>query len=82
MTKNYRVTNSFENDERNKCVDIIQTNDGLFRFQEWRRDTEDLHGWFLLCDSQPRTFDSEEDAIRAACEVVVWMNSCQKSIRD
>jgi hypothetical protein len=78
MTKPYRVTNSFENDERNKCVDIIQTLGGTFRFQEWRRDTEDLHGWFLLCDSQPRSFATEADAIKAACELVVWFEMTGK----
>ena len=72
MAKNYRVTNSFDNDERNKCVDIIQTFDGKFRYQEWRRDSEDLHGWFLLQDSQPLTFDSEADAVKSATEAVVW----------
>jgi hypothetical protein len=72
MTKVHRVTHSFENDERNKCVDIIQTDDGTFRYQEWRRDAEDLHGWFLLCDSQPGTFQSANEAIQAACDAVVW----------
>lgn len=78
MAKNYRVTNSFDNDERNNCVDIIQTFDGKFRYQEWRRDSEDLHGWFLLQDSQPLTFDSEADAVKSAMKSVVWFQGYEK----
>lgn len=73
MTKDYRVIKSLENNERNKCVDIIQTADGSFRFQEWRRDTEDVHGWFLLHDSQPCTYESEVSAVNAARTVVGWL---------
>ena len=74
MLKNYRVTNSFENDERNKCVDIIQTPEGQFRFQEWRRDPEDLHGWFLLHDSLPTTFPIEAEVVESAIKTVAWFD--------
>ncbi len=72
MAKNYKVTNSFENDERNKCVDIIQSLEGAYRFQEWRRDAEDIHGWFLLQDSLPLTFVTESEAVLSATEFVSW----------
>lgn len=34
--KDSRVTRSFENDERTRCVDIVAHPDGGFGFQEWR----------------------------------------------
>jgi hypothetical protein len=73
MAKNYRVINSFENQQRNKCVDIIQVEDGTFRFQEWRRDCEDLHGWFLLQDSLPIAYNTEEKAVSSATKTIIWL---------
>ncbi len=72
MPKDYRVTNSFENDERNRCVDIVQRPDGRYGFQEWRREPEDLSGWFLMFDSQPTHFESEPEAISCARSAIFW----------
>lgn len=74
MPKNYRVTQSFNNPEQNRCVDIIELNAGGFRFQEWRREPEDISGWFLMTDSGSEIFPSEEQAINAARLAVVWFN--------
>ena len=54
-------------------MDIIQQRDGKYRFQEWRRDSEDTTGWILLLDSQPALFESEEIAIRAAENAIDWL---------
>jgi hypothetical protein len=72
MKKNYRVTRSFDNPEKNRCVDIVQATNGTFMFQEWRREPEDISGWFLLQDSSPHTFGSEEEAILKAKLAVFW----------
>jgi hypothetical protein len=72
--KNFIVVDSFENEDRNKCVDIIQTKVGKFLFQEWRREPEDLHGWFLLGDSSPHAFASQLEATSAACQAIIWLN--------
>jgi len=77
MAKNYRVTQSYDNPEKNYCVDIIELTNGDFRFQHWRREPEDLSGWFLMLDSQPITFMSEEAAIAAAKQSVVWFQDQQ-----
>lgn len=74
MQKNYRVTKSIDNQEHNRCVDIIQDLNGRFRFQEWRREPEDISGWFLMLDSSPKTFVSETDAISVAKQAVIWFN--------
>jgi len=72
MPKSYRVVNSFDNDEKNRCVDIVQDLDGNFGFQEFRREPEDISGWFLIRDSSPIHFSSEAEAIKGAQKGVKW----------
>ena len=67
-----QLTNSFENAERSRCVDIVRSTSGRFRFQEWRRETEDLSGWFLMVDSGTQTFDTEEQAVASARAAIAW----------
>lgn len=75
MPKNYLVTLSVDNQEKNRCVDIIQDPNGAFRFQEWRRDPEDISGWFLMSDSSPMTFISKGEAISAAKQAINWFDA-------
>jgi len=75
MGKDYIVTDCIENSERNRCVDIIRQQDGKYRFQEWRRDSEDTTGWILLLDSQPVVFDSEAGAMSAAQLRCIWLKA-------
>lgn len=70
-----RVIHSFNNQDQNRCVDIVQDEFGRYRWQEWRRDSEDQNGWFLLQDSLPLTFLSETEAIEAAKIAVVWFKT-------
>jgi Tfp pilus assembly protein PilN len=74
MGKDYIVTDCIEHPEKNRCVDIIQQRDGKYRFQEWRRDSEDMTGWILLLDSQPALLDNEYAARRAAEHAIDWLN--------
>jgi hypothetical protein len=72
MAKKYLVTHSIDNQEQNRCVDIIQEPNGKFRFQEWRREPEDISGWFLMLDSLPKSYPCAEDAIAAAKQSIAW----------
>jgi hypothetical protein len=72
MPKKNLVAHSVDNQEKNRCVDIIQELNGKFHFQEWRREPEDISGWFLMGDSSPNTFNSKDEAIRAAKEAITW----------
>ena len=74
MVKNFLVAHSVDNPEKNRCVDIIQNLDGKFHFQEWRREPEDLSGWFLMLDSSPETFVSQTEAISAAKKAIAWFD--------
>jgi hypothetical protein len=75
MKKSYRVSHSIENDQKNLCVDIIKHNNGGYAFQEWRREPEDLSGWFLMRDSGHEHFASEQDALSAAKSAVIWLSA-------
>jgi hypothetical protein len=48
--------------------------DGTFGFEEYRRDAEDLRGWFSLHRYSSRVFTCEDDALAQARAAVGWMN--------
>ena len=75
MPKNHLVTHSVDNQEQTRCVDIIQDLNGTFRFQEWRREPEDISGWFLILDSSPKTYPTALEAIIAAKQSIAWFDS-------
>jgi hypothetical protein len=78
MPKNHLVAHSVDNQEKNRCVDIIQEPNGAFRFQEWRREPEDISGWFLMLDSLPQTFMSKDEAIMAAKRAIIWFDDLNR----
>jgi hypothetical protein len=43
-----RVVASFNSPAGDHCVDIFLRDDGTFGFEEYRRDPEDMRGWFPL----------------------------------
>ena len=75
MSKNYLVAHSIDNQEKSRCIDIIQDLNGKFRFQEWRREPEDLSGWFLMLDSSPKTSPTAKEAIVAAKQAIAWFDT-------
>ncbi len=81
MSEKPRVLASYENDERNRCIDIIVSDNGRIRFQEWRREPEDLSGWFLTFDSMPHQFASEAEATAAARLAIAWFDHQRSSAR-
>ena len=75
MSKNHLVAHSVDNQEQSRCVDIIQDLNGMFRFQEWRREPEDIYGWFLVLDSLPKTYPTAMEAIVAAKQTIAWFDA-------
>jgi catechol 2,3-dioxygenase-like lactoylglutathione lyase family enzyme len=71
-----RVTASFNNDAGDHCVDIFLRDDGSFGFEEYRRDPEDLQGWFSLRRYGGQVFASEAAALHHARATVQWL--CDK----
>jgi hypothetical protein len=49
------VVESFESPEGNYCVDIFARDEGSFGLEEYRRDPEDMRGWFPLHRHPGRT---------------------------
>ena len=76
--KPYRVLNSVENEERNRCVDIVLYDDGGFGFQEWRREPEDPGNWSMLSGGGAQRSESEEQAVTAARLRVPWFATLQQ----
>ena len=69
-----RVVASFNNETGDHCVDIFVRGDGTFGFEEYRRDHEDLRGWFPLHRYSTKVFATEDDALSQAKETVAWMS--------
>lgn len=67
-----KVIQSVENDERNRCVDIVLGAGGRYGFQEWRREPEDPGNWSLMRDGGGAVHDSAVEAVAAARCQVPW----------
>ena len=68
-----RVVASFNSSTGDHCVDIFARDDGTFGFEEYRRDPEDLKGWFPLHRYASRVFATDQDALAEAKATVAWM---------
>ncbi|PPR11271.1 MAG: hypothetical protein CFH41_00851 [Alphaproteobacteria bacterium MarineAlpha11_Bin1] len=68
------VATSLEDPMGIRCVDIYQTNDGRFFWDEWRRDPEDPSGWHPT-GRRDGPFDTEGDAINAAKIIIEWISN-------
>ena len=68
-----RVLRSFNSPEADHCVDIFVREDGTFGFEEYRRDPEDMHGWFPLHCYSSLVFATDHDALAHARATVAWM---------
>jgi hypothetical protein len=68
-----RVTASFNNPEGDHCVDIFARDDGTFGFEEYRRDHEDMKGWFSLHRYSSQVFPAQDEALARARATVIWM---------
>jgi len=67
------VLTSLENSSGDHCVDIFVRTDGTFGFEEYRRDSEDVSGWFSLHRYSHQVFATAEDALAEAKSRVAWM---------
>ena len=67
------VLASLEADSGDRCVDIFRRPDGTFGFEEYRRDSEDGRGWFLIGRYGGEVFASEADTRTAASATIPWL---------
>ena len=68
----------FDSPAGDYCVDIFERDDGTFGLEEYRRDAEDLKGWFPLYRHSRQVFATDEDALAYARKTVVWMTADPK----
>jgi hypothetical protein len=73
MPASVKVLTSIEDSPGNHCVDIFVRVDGTFGFEEYRRDPEDVSGWFSLHRYSHRVFSTAEAALAQAKSRVEWM---------
>jgi len=70
--RDWKVLASWENDEKDRCVDIFERPDGSFGFEEYRRDPEDS-GWTRIADHSYRRYPLRAEAETAAHASVRWL---------
>jgi hypothetical protein len=67
------VVASLESDDGFRCVDIVRAADGLYLFDEWRRDPEDPSGWHLVFANADKRYSDEASARAAAAAATAWL---------
>jgi hypothetical protein len=73
-----RVIACIESPARDHCVDFFVRDDGTFGFEEYRRDHEDMGGWFSLHRYSHQVFTTDQDALAQAKATVAWMAADQR----
>lgn len=73
MPARNRVVQSINLTGEQVCVDIFVRPDGSYGFEEYRRDAEDLRGWFRIGQFGDRRFNGSEAARAAARAAVPWL---------
>ena len=68
-----QVLESINNASGDHCVDIFEREDGSFGFEEFRRDHEDLRGWFSLRRYSTQAFATFDAALRQARSSIAWL---------
>jgi len=67
-----RVIASFENPEKDHCVDVFVRDDGSYGFEEWRREPEDPGKWYRARYYAAAVFETAAAAVEEARRKVVW----------
>lgn len=75
MAHTHTVLYSINHDGDTICVDVFRRPDGTFGFEEFRRDPEDVRGWFAIGHYGRETFSSVEAALDAATGCVGWFDA-------
>ena len=68
------VIRSINNNELNLCVDIFKRKNSTYGFEEFRRDPEDLNGWYKIGSYGSDFYLNEDEAYKAAFNKIKWLN--------
>ena len=69
-----RVLQSLETPDSGRCVDLFLRDDGSYGFEIYRRDSEDLSGWFAIGGHVEKSFATEALAVAAARRFAPWID--------
>ncbi len=64
------VSESIENPQHDRCVDVFTRPDGSFGFEEFRRDSEDAGAWTPVSYFSGRRYASKGEALAEAARRV------------
>tara|TARA_A100001391_G_scaffold42748_1_gene24840 strand:- start:538 stop:786 length:249 start_codon:yes stop_codon:yes gene_type:complete len=67
------VRRSINDESGQRCVDLVQSGDAAWHWQECRRDPEDAHGWRIVTRVPDASYGSLEEAARAAQDAIAWL---------
>ncbi|NQW01050.1 MAG: hypothetical protein HQ483_15195 [Rhodospirillales bacterium] len=70
-----RVLASLETPDGDRCVDLFRRPDGSFGFEIYRRDTEDLTGWFAIGGHVHKPYATQDQARQAAARLAPWLDT-------
>ncbi|MDA1089659.1 MAG: hypothetical protein O3A85_05020 [Proteobacteria bacterium] len=68
-----KVMRSINTPDGGRCVDIFLRPDETYGFEEFRRDVEDLSGWFAIGGHIEKSFKTEQEAFDQALATVSWL---------
>ncbi len=69
-----KVHQSFEAPGGSVCVDVFRRPDGSWGIEEYRRDPEDGHGWYVTGFLAQTRYEDCESALTAAQSLVPWFD--------
>ncbi len=75
MAHKNKVMRSVNLSGENICVDIFLRPNGTFGFDEFRRDPEDLSGWYSIGHYSEQVFSLETEALHKAIERIHWLSA-------
>ena len=70
--KDQVVINSINNDNNNLCIDFFIRNNKTFGYQEYRKDPENISGWYRIGNYDYKVFYNKDDAYHDAKKTIVW----------
>ena len=73
ILKKNTVILSVNNDEGHLCVDIFIRENKTFGFEEYRKDPENIDGWYKIGNYSDKIYKNQKEAYNNACKNILWL---------
>ena len=60
------------------CIDLFVRKNKTYGFEEYRKDPENIMGWYKIGNYSGKIFDTKEEAYNNACVKIKWLKNCQQ----